>query len=140
MEPILYSTLRVKTPKKAEETISFLSIYLMGYRWDQKVNMWSAEDADIQQLLAAEIIKHAPSLLEAEKKYLKEDEALFHFSDARFHRQMQVALRSAVLLTVLDHVFSKDLKAFIRNLGVIDLYQSSRLLAKLIEMASYGLR
>ena len=79
------TTLRVKIPKKADETISFLTIYLMGYGWNQKVNIWSAEDADIQRLNAAEIIKHAQSLLEEEKKYLKEDEALSHFSDVCLH-------------------------------------------------------
>jgi hypothetical protein len=64
-----------------------------------------------------------------------------HFHDARIHRQMQVELRAAVMRAVpSDHVLYNDLAAFKRDKGVLDLYQGSRHLAHLTELASHALR
>ena len=54
------AVLRVKNDQKTTETISYLSIYLMGYRWDRDTEMWSADVADIAKLTADEIITNAP--------------------------------------------------------------------------------
>ena len=135
------AVLRVKNDQKTTETISYLSIYLMGYRWNRDVDMWAADVADIAKLTADEISKNAPSLLEEEKRFLKEDESLMHFHNARVHRQMQVDLRAAVLRAIpSDHILYNDLAAFNRDISVVDLYQGSRLLAHLTELAGNGLR
>jgi len=106
------AVLRVKNDQKTTETISYLSIYLMGYRWDRDTEMWSADVADIAKLTANEIITNAPSLMEQEKKFLKEDESLMHFNNARVHRQMQVDLRAAFMRAISsDHVLYNDLAA-----------------------------
>ena len=41
------AVLRVKNDQNITETISYLSIYLMGYRWDRDTEMWSPDVADI---------------------------------------------------------------------------------------------
>ena len=71
------AVLRVKNDKKLTETISYLSIYLMGYRWDRDTEMWPPDVADISKLTANEIIDNAPSLLDQEKRFLQEDESLY---------------------------------------------------------------
>jgi hypothetical protein len=106
------AVLRIKNDAtKVIENITYLSIYLMGYRWDMNVEMWPAKDADITQLTAADIIINCPSLTDQEEQYLKDDESLMHFHEVRVHRQMQVELRAAV--TVMraipsDHVVYND--------------------------------
>ena len=83
-------TFRTKNADDKWETISHLSLYIMGYRWKVDEDLWAADVADIGALTAAEILKHTPTATAQEKGFLKEDEKLSHFKDARVHRQMQV--------------------------------------------------
>jgi hypothetical protein len=117
-----------------------LSVFLLAWRWNPKTDIWSAADADIKQLNAAAIIKEAPSLTDGEKSFLLEDESLPHFKIARTHRQMQITLRAAVLQAVAGHRLSGDLVVFDKSIGVHDLYQGSRLLQRLLDLASTSMR
>ena len=63
-------TLRIKNDDGKYETISYLSLYIMGYRWDVNFNMWKANVANIDRLNAAEIIKHTPTITDEEKGFL----------------------------------------------------------------------
>jgi hypothetical protein len=124
-------TFRTKNSHDKWETISYLSLYIMGYQWRVYEDLWSADVADIGVLNAAEILLHTPTATAKKKGFLKEDEKLSHFNDTRVHRQMQVTLRTAILDAVRDHVLFSELNIFDQTIGPFDLYQSSRLLAKL---------
>ena len=76
-------TLRVKNAQDKYETISFLSLYLIGYRRDPSHDLWAANIADIKKLNAAEILKFVTTTTAEEKGFLQEDDTLSHFSDAR---------------------------------------------------------
>ena len=72
--------------------------------------------------MAKAIFEHAPSL------------TVYHFSDARLHLQMQVTLRSALLVSICDHSFCADLVSFNNDIGPLDWYQASRFLEILTEI------
>ena len=133
-------TLRIKNAEGKTEIISYLSLYLMGYRWNPDEELWAADVADITKLDAAAILAHTPFITAEEKGFLQEDEALVHFSDARVHRQMQVTLRSAILESVRDHTLFPEIDIFDKTIGPLDLYQGSRLLAKLSDLCTAHLR
>ena len=134
-------TLRVKNAQDKYETISFLSLYLMGYRRDPTTDMWAAHVADIKKLKAAEIIKYAsPATTAEEKGFLQEDETSHHFVDARLHRQMQVTLRTALLEALQGHVLFPELDLINQSIGPLDLYQGSRLLSKFVHICHAHLR
>jgi len=133
-------TLKIKNAADKTETVSYLSMFLLAWRWNPKTEIWSAADADIGLLKAEAIIKEAPLLMDGEKRFLHEDESLFHFNDARTHRQMQITLRAAVLRAVEGHRLSGDLTVFDKSIGMHDLYQGSRLLQRLLELASTSMR
>ena len=132
-------TLRIKNDQGKYETISYLSLYIMGYRWDVNVNMWPA-NADIAKLKAAAVIKNTLSITDEEKGFLADDEKLFHFTDARTHRQMQVTLRAALMQALQDHALFPEIEIFDKTMGPLDLYQGSRLLAKISELCHFHLR
>jgi hypothetical protein len=133
-------TLKIKNSADKTETVSYLALFLLAWRWNLNTEIWAAADADIAQLNADAIIQQAPFLTADEKSFLKEDEALFHFNDARTHRQMQVIFRSAVLRAVEGHRLYGDLAVYDKSIGKHDLYQGSRLLNKLLELASLSMR
>ncbi len=83
----------------------------MGYRWDISKNILTAEDADIDRLTVAEILKYTPTATAQEQGFLKEDEKLFHFADGRLHRQMQATLRTALLDALHDHALFPEARA-----------------------------
>jgi hypothetical protein len=111
-------TIRIKNADNKWETISYLSMYLMGYRWDVTKDMWDADAADIEKLTAAEIIKYTPTATAQEQGFLKEDDKLFHFASARLHRQMQVTLRTALLDALRDHALFPEIEYSTRPLGL----------------------
>ena len=85
-------TIRIKNADNKWETISYLSLYIMGYRWGITKDMWDADDANIEFLTAAEILKYAPTATAQEQGFLQVDKKLFNFVNARVHRQMQGTL------------------------------------------------
>ena len=121
-------TLKVKNDDDKTETVSFLAIFLLAWRWNRKTEIWSAADADIKKLTAATIIQEATLLTEGEKAFLREDEALSHFTNARTHRQMQVTFRAAIKRAVEGHRLYGDLLVFDKSIDMHDMYQVSRLL------------
>ena len=133
-------TIRIKNSNGKYETISYLSMYIMGYRWTDQEDIWAADQADITKLTADEIIKYTPSATAEEKLFLKDDEKLFHFEDARLHRQMQVTLRNAIVDAVRGHPLFPELDIVQKTIGPLDLYQGSRLLSKLTELCTLHLR
>ena len=133
-------TFRIKNSDSKYETISYLSMYIMGYRWTDQEDIWAADQADISKLTADEIIKYTPSATAEEKQFLKDDEKLFHFVDARLHRQMQVTLRAAIMDAVRGHALFPEIEIFQKTIGPLDLYQGSRLLSKLTELCTLHLR
>ena len=133
-------TLKIKNSADETETVFHLTMYLMAWRWNLKTDIWDAKDADIGKLNADAIMEQAPSLTEGEKVFLKEDEAMFHFNDARTHRLMQVTLRSAVMRAVEGHRLHSELAVYDKSVGMHDLYQGSRLLNKLLDLASISMR
>ena len=48
------------------ETVSFLAIFLIAWRWNPRTEIWSARDADIGKLSADAIIQEAPLLTDGE--------------------------------------------------------------------------
>ena len=76
-------TLKVKNDADKTETVSFLAIFLLAWRWNPKTEIWSAADADITKLTAAAIIQEATLLTDGEKSFLREDEALSQDSTSR---------------------------------------------------------
>jgi hypothetical protein len=133
-------TIRVKNGDDKWETISYLSLYIMGYRWKLEENLWAADVADIGKLDAAAIIQHTPTATAEEKQFLLEDENLFHFHNACVHRQMQVTFSTAIIEAVRDHALFSELDIFDQTIGPLDLYQGSRLLWKLTELCVSHLR
>jgi hypothetical protein len=133
-------TIRVKNAAGKWETISYLSMVIMGYRWDTNINMWPANIADIAKLDAASIILHTPTATAEEQAFLLEDEKLFHFADARTHRLMQATLREALLQAFHGHSLFPEIDTFDKSIGPLDLYQGSRLLAKITEISYLQLR
>jgi hypothetical protein len=127
-------TIRVKNGDDKWETISYLSLYIMGYRRKFEENLWAADVADIGKLGAAAILQHTPTATAEEKQFLLEDEKLFHFNNARVHRQMQVTLSTAIIEAVRDSALFSELDIFDQTIGPLDLYQGSRLLWKLTEL------
>jgi hypothetical protein len=90
----------------------------MGYRWSVDEDLWSADVADIGALNAAEILKHTPTATAQEKGFLKEDEKLSHFNDARVHRQMQVTLSTVVFMLSVNMLYFRNSTCSIRPLGL----------------------
>jgi hypothetical protein len=84
-------TIRVKKGDEKWET-SYLSLYIMGYRWTFEESLWAADVADIGKLDAAAILQHTPTATAEEKQFLLEDEKLLHLNHACVHHQMQVTL------------------------------------------------
>ena len=133
-------TLKVKNDADKTETVSFLAIFLLAWRWNPKTEIWSAADADITKLTAAAIIQEATLLTDGEKSFLREDEALSHFTNARTHRQMQVTFRAAIKRAVEGHRLYGDLCIFDKSIDMHDLYQGSRLLQHFLELVSTSMR
>jgi hypothetical protein len=96
-------------------------------RWNPKTEIWSATDADIGKLSADAIIQEAPSLTDGEKSFLKEDEMLSHFKNARTHRQMQITFRGAVKHAVEGRRLYGNIFVFEKSIDMHDLYQGSHL-------------
>jgi len=110
-------TFRTKNSDDKWETISYLSLYIMGYRWTVDEDLWAADVADIGALTAAEILKHTPTATAQEKGFLKEDEKLSHFNYASVHRQMQVTLSTVVFYAVCEHALFSELDIFDQTIG-----------------------
>ena len=103
--------------------------------------MWTAAQANIAVLTADKIIKNAKAMTAGEQATLKEDESQYHFrvEDARTQRQMQVTLLSATLLATRGHRFATELDLVNKSITPEDLYQGSRLLNALVDIAMFNL-
>ncbi len=86
--------------------------------------MWKANVTDITKLNAAEIIRNTPTITDKEKGFLVDDEKLFHFFDACTHRQMQVALRTALMQALRDHALFPDISTDSPYNVIFDQYLS----------------
>ncbi len=78
-----FCTIRIKNADNKWEIISYLSLYIMGHRWDISKNMWDAEDGNIEFLTAAEILKYTPTATAQEQGSLQEDKS--HGTRTRFY-------------------------------------------------------
>ncbi len=63
--------LKVKNEADKTETVSFLALFLLAWRWNPKTEIWSAADADISPIigqLSADAIIQESSLLVSDLK------------------------------------------------------------------------
>jgi hypothetical protein len=70
-------TLKVKNNDSKTETVSFLAIFLLAWRWNPKTEIWSAANAGIKRVNASAINQEGTLLIAGEKSFLEGDEMLF---------------------------------------------------------------
>ena len=113
------------------ERISYFSIFLMGFRWNPDVEMWNPDTANIQQLTAAAIIQHCPTMTPLEQRHLAFDDKQLLFGDERTHMHMQMNLRRAIMVAIQHHYIRFLIEPINANIPITDLYQGSCLLESL---------
>ena len=111
---------RVRNADQNWEHYSYLSMALFGLRWRPDIRFGNGP----AQIMNSRVIIAHSTLSADEIAFLKEDEALFHWTLARTHRTMQIALRTAVLKAMEDSPFYNDLLAFIKTWHTYDGFVS----------------
>jgi len=96
--------------------------------------MWPAARANLDELTAEAIIANAPTLTPEERAFLQTEEGMFHFNNEACHCKLQKALRGALVAAAGSHALFPEINFFHSRMHVLDLYQGSRLMARITEL------
>jgi hypothetical protein len=130
------TTIRHKNANQEVEEVTFWGVFLMGRRLSRNVEMWPAARANLDELTSEAIIANAPTLTPEERAFLQTEEGMFHFNNQACHCKLQKALRGpgALVAAVGSHALSPEINFFHSRMHVLDLYQGSRLMARITEL------
>ena len=131
----LQSFMKIKNDNQIVERTSYHGLFLWARYWNPDVGLWEADEADLEELTAANIAEQCENLPQSALNFLENEDRKHYMLNEDSHRDLQIAFRGAILTAVANNQrLNRPLQVFDKNIEPLDLYQGVRVFIQLLEL------